>query len=327
MKNSIKKILIIRFGAIGDVIHSSGLFRSIKKYSNDLSIHYLCLKTPSLLIQNDPDLKKVWIAENKEYKYLYTLAKELKKEKFDLIINLQPSSRTNFLTFFSKAKKVLKYKKTFKLHAVENFWDTAKPVFKDLILDDKLHIYISEEVKEKVSTLISSDKKKILFNVGTSNTRQGRRWPIRYWQELAKILIDKYDCEIILTGSNEDKELANELLKISPFVKSFCAELPLVESAAIMSLCDLAISGDTGPLHIATAVNTRSIGIYGAAPVSRTGPYGMDNFAISSERNCVPCNKRKCRFVAKGKEEPCITDITPKRVFDLIDSHNLLSDI
>src|SRR3989339_2074935 len=93
-KPDIKKILIFRFGAIGDVVHSTALYRAIKKQNPDILIHYLTGKIPSELLKSDYDLDKIWIAEDKSYKYLLNLAKELKKEKFDLCINLQPSIRT-----------------------------------------------------------------------------------------------------------------------------------------------------------------------------------------------------------------------------------------
>jgi len=72
---SIKKILILRFGAIGDVVHSTALFRSIKKSCPDISIHYATFKSPSMNIQNDPDLEKIRILEGKTYKQLFSLAK------------------------------------------------------------------------------------------------------------------------------------------------------------------------------------------------------------------------------------------------------------
>lgn len=320
MSKIIKKILILRFGAIGDVIHSTALFRSLKNFDPDLSIHYLTFKTPSLLIENDPDLDKVWVLENKSYKTLIKISKELKKEKFDVFINLQPSIRTKFLSFITQAKFNLTYKKTFKLHAVENFWHTAKPLFKDIVLPDELKLHLPEQAKEKISSL---DENKILigFNIGTSPSRQGRKWPIKYWKKLAKEILDNYDCEIILTGSKEDSEEAKKFLDISPKIKSFCGKLNIVESAALLSKCNLAISSDTGPLHIATAVGTPVIGLYGAAPISRTGPYGKSNIAVKSDRDCVPCNKRLCKFTKKGElYSPCLLDIKPDTIYKNIKS-------
>ncbi|MFA6989890.1 MAG: glycosyltransferase family 9 protein [Candidatus Gastranaerophilaceae bacterium] len=297
MENSIKKILIIRFGAIGDVVHSTALFRAIKKTDQNISIHYLTFKAPSLLLLNDPDINRVWVLEDKTYKNIYKLSKELKNEKFDLIINLHPSVRSKVLTFLVKPKKQLVYKKTYKMHAVENFWFTAKPLFEELSLDKNLHLFIPEEVKNKVKNLINKEKEVLIgFNMGVSPTRHGRKWPFSCWVQLATDIFAKYNAKIILFGSDKDSKEAEEFLKEVPHAVSFCGKLSLIETAAAMSLCNTLISGDTGPLHIATAVGTKSIGVYGCPSVSRTGPYGEGHLVAQADLDCVPCDKKQCKY-------------------------------
>ena len=318
--NKIKKILILRFGAIGDVVHSTELFRSIKRKHPEISIHYASFKVPSLNIQHDPDLDKVWVLEGKSYKQLYRHAKEMRKEKFDLFINLQPGNRTKIFSIMLGMPKTITYKKTFKQHAVENFWNTGKKFFKDIELSEELNLHIEEEVKNKISGMLSKERISIAFNMGVSPTRQGRRYPQNYWRELASMLLDKYDCEIVLTGSEGDRKFSEPLLEISPKIKSFCGKTSIEENTALLSLCDLVISGDTGPLHIATAVKTPAIGIYGAAPVSRTGPYGTNCEAVFSNRECVPCNRRKCKYLKQGEAyTPCILDIKPEQIIKTVE--------
>lgn len=324
--NNNKKILIIRFGAIGDVVHSSALFRSIKKSNPKNEIHYLTFKTPSTLLEADPDITKLWIAEKKSYSYLISLAKQLKEIEYDLIINLHPSIRTKIFCAFIKAKKVLTYKKTFKKHAVENFLDTAKPLFENLKPDKNLKIYLKPEDIKEAKQLIQTDKVNICLNIGANFTRQGRRWSISHWKQLSQKLIQKYNCNIILTGSQEDKVFADEILKESEQIFSFCGKLSLNISCAVISLCDIMISGDTGPLHIATASGVKSIGLYGAMPINRTGPFGENNFSICSDMKCVPCNKRKCKFTKKNDlNTPCMEAIKPEQILDIIEKENLIT--
>jgi ADP-heptose:LPS heptosyltransferase len=321
MSRDYKKILILRFGAIGDVVHTSGLFRSIKTLLPDSQIHYVTFKTPSLLIENDPDLEKEWILEGKTYKHLINLAKELKKEKFDIFINLQPSIKTKVFSWFLRAKNTLVYKKTFKLHAVENFWKTARPLLKDLILPEEIKIYLNDDDREAVNDLISTEKKLIGLNIGANQQRQGRKYPLAHWKILAQKLAERQNFQIVLTGGKEDEKDAEELVSCCENIISFCGKLSIRESAALLERCDLVISGDTGPLHIATAVGTKVIGLYGSMPINRTGPYGKDHISLKSDiMKCVPCNRRKCKFLKKGEEfTPCMFDISPEKVLSFIE--------
>ncbi len=316
----VKKILILRFGAIGDVVHSTELFRSIKRKYPDVSIHYASFKTPSMNIQGDPDLDRVWVAEGKTYKQLYKLAKELGKENFDLFLNLQPGIRTRIFALMLGMPGTITYRKTFKLHAVENFWFTGKRYFKDLDLSKNLELHIKGEVRDRASEMLDKKGMVIAFNMGVSPTRQGRRWPQEYWRELARMLLEKYGCEIILTGSEADREFSEVLLDGSSRIRSFCAKTSVEENTALLSLCDLVISGDTGPLHIATAVEVPAVGLYGAAPVSRTGPYGENCAAVFSDRACVPCNRRRCKYMREdGLYTPCMLDVKPAQVMESVE--------
>ena len=156
--------------------------------------------------------------------------------------------------------------------------------------------------------------------MGVSSVRQGRKWPLAYWTELAEILIKKYNCQIVLTGSKEDAEEAKIIENLSSNITSFCSKLSLTESAALMQRCRIVISGDTGPLHIATAVGARTIGLYGAAPISRTGPYGNNTFALKADLKCIPCNRRKCKFQeAVIQYNPCMLNLEPEIVLNIID--------
>jgi len=321
----IGKILILRFGAIGDVVHTLGLIRSLREHLLAAEIHYVTFKAPSELIKDNPDITKIYVLQDKSFNKLINLAQIMKLRKFDLFINLQPSLKTKIFGFITGAKKTLTYKKDFKMHAVENFWCTAKKHIDYLVLDNKLNLSLPNKAKNKAKELLSHDVKNVVFNMETSPTRQGRLWCLEYWQKLAQELIKEYNCKIILTGEKEDSAEVKEMLKISEKVVSFSGKLSLAESAAVFGESDLVISGDTGPLHIATALDKKVIGLYGAAPISRTGPYGENGFAIKSDLKCVPCNKRKCKFLKEGEiYTPCMKAITPEMVLKIIKENSLL---
>ncbi len=322
-----QKVLIIRQGAIGDVVHTSNIFRSIKESYPTVQIDYLTSSVPAQLIEHSPDLRKVIRLEGKSYTYLWKLASKLRKEKYDVVINLQPSVRFKFLAFMIFSKKTITYKKTFKLHAVENFFRTAKKVFKEIENPNDLKIELPDEVVEKIKLDIPTDKKIVVLNTQVSLTRQGRKWPIKNFKELALKLIEEYDCNIIVTGASEDVEKVKPLENVHPNIIIVAGKYSILESAAVYSLADIVISSDTGPLHIATAMGKPyCIGLYGAAPVTRTGPWGINHFALSADLSCIPCNRRKCTVKEYEQAEinPCMMAIKPEHVYQVIKDNDLL---
>ena len=178
-KKLFKKVLIIRTGAIGDVIHTTNTFRAIKDAHPEVEIHYLTSINESMLVY-DKNLAKVWVIESEKFKpfskYTMEFAKKLKAEKFDVAINLQPSFKTRLLVELAKIKTHFNYKKKSKLHAVQNYWETAKKAFPDIKNYSDLKMYLNPEVSEKMHSELSKYKRPlVVLNAGhVFAKRQGR---------------------------------------------------------------------------------------------------------------------------------------------------------
>ncbi len=319
----INKILIIRLGAIGDVVHTTNLYRALKKNYSNIKIHYLTSSLISPLLEEDPDLEKVLTIDSK-FKlfssYTKEFAKTLKNEKYDLVINLQPSLKVKALVFLAKIKKQIIYKKNFKEHAVSNFFSTGLKFFPNMKEEKNLKLYLPKTSTEKAKEMLK-DLKRPIFVInaeGVMSKRQGRTYPIEKWIELGNKIQEKYNGTIILNGSKEDKEILSALNSIKNS-KNYIGELSLADSCGIISQSDFIISGDSGPLHIATALDVRSIGLYGSMPVKRTGCF-CNGVNIVSSKNCVPCNRRKCKFLKKTKKlyAPCMEEISVDSILNAI---------
>lgn len=323
-KDEIKKILIIRLGAIGDVVHTSNVYRSIKKWYPSIEIHYLTMINQNMLAYDDC-ISKVWkitLDQLKPFsKSSKELAKELRNEKYDVVINLQPSVKTRLIAYLAGIKKQVNYHKKGKLHAVQNYWQTAKRVFHDIEELPDLELNLNPEICRNVEAQVSEFKKPlVILNAGhVFARRQGRTYPITKWTELGNRIQEKYDGTILITGVKEDEEILKPLECIKNSV-SFVSKQTLEENCALIKASDLLISGDSGPLHIATALGTKVIGLYGSMPTTRTGPYGENHCAIVSKKPCVPCNRRKCRYLNFPKElySPCMCEITVDEIFEKV---------
>ena len=310
----VKKLLIIRVGAIGDVVHTTALFRAIKKYRPEIEIHYLTSELVKPLLIEDKDIDKVYTSPKKFKLFsneVKELANELKKENYDAVINLQPSLKLRYLTFLAGIKKCSLYKKSFKFHAVTNFWRTGLKFFPEMKEEKELKLYLPKTAVDFAKDKVKDFKRPlIVVNAGgVFSKRQGRTYPVEKWIEVANKLQEKYDGTVILNGASEDREFLSPLNNIKNSV-NFIGELSLVNSCAVIGQADLMLSGDSGPLHIATALGVKSVGLYGSMPANRTGCYSS-GINIVSKKSCVPCNRRKCKFLKKSKKlyAPCMEEI------------------
>lgn len=318
-----KKILIIRGGAIGDVVHTSALLEALKKANPEVQIHYLSDSMLEFMFKSNPTVDK-FHSLNCKFKlfssYTLELAETLKKENYDLVINLQPSFRLRVLTLLAGIKKEFVYRKNFKLHAVTNFWRTGLKAFPNLEEEKTLKMYLSEDALTVAKNRVKNFKRPlIVINAGGMfSKRQGRAYPVDKWVELGNQIQEKYNGTIILNGAKEDKEFLTPLNNIQNSV-NYIGELSLEDSCGVISQSDLMLSGDSGPLHIATALGIKSIGLYGSMPIERTGCYS-NGVSILSPRKCAPCNRRKCKYL-KGTNKiyaPCMEDISVDSILQRI---------
>lgn len=325
-----KKILIIRIGAIGDVVHTTNTFRSIKQKYPEVEIHYLTYVDKSML-ENDPNLAKVWWIDNKKFsifsKYTMLYAKQLRQEKFDAVINLQPSLKTRFLALLSGIKKHYNYRKNNNLHAVKNYWVTAKRAFPNIEEFSDLRLTVSDDICLKMLEKIAEYRRPyIILNAGNVFARrQGRTYPVSQWITLGNTIQKTYNGTIFITGVNDDAEILKPIESIKNSV-SFVGQLSIEENNALIKNVDLLISGDSGPLHIAAALGINVVGLYGSMPIKRTGPYGGDNCrVVLSQKECSPCNHIKCKYLKFTKKlyAPCMEMIKVTDIMEKIESFRL----
>lgn len=329
--SKIKKILIIRLGAIGDVINTSVIASSIKAKHPDVVIHYLTLDFIAPLLKNNPDIDRVLTVCDRRKKnplHLIKIGFVLLFQKYDAIINLSNTIRNSIFTFLSGVKNVVKRQKA-PGHAAEVFFQSAKSLFDDVEMPKSVKLCPDPEIKNRIKSRIENYAKPYLvLNPGGANDkdRQGRIWVDKYWIELGNKLVETYGGTVFITGSKSERE---NHLKYSEIKNSviFSGELSLAESAALFSICDLFISGDSGPLHMAAGVGVRTLGIMGSTTGQGCGPYSPNGSYITPVYKCAGCGMTKCPELKEGAVyTPCISTITPDMVLNKIKENNILSD-
>lgn len=322
---NIKKVLIIRCGAIGDVLHTSEVFRSLKRADSNIEIHYLTMKVPAKMLSADKDINRIIVIDKVDYKHIFSLSKELKKEKYDVILNLQPSLKLRILAMLTTAKHTFNYDKNPDIHAVRNFFDTAGENIQGLDFKNELSLTIPDNVLNEVKSKLPNDKKFIVITTQAGPVREGKKWRPEKFKDLILKILDRYDVNIILSGTKEELDSLSVFKDLHPNVYIFAGNFDILESAAMFSLSECMIGADTGPLHIATATHYPvCIALYGAMAIYRTGLLGEKNYSVkSSKLGCIPCRKKFCKL-RNGEFSPCMDDILPEDILEIIDRVDIL---
>jgi heptosyltransferase I len=151
-----------------------------------------------------------------------------------------------------------------------------------------------------------------------------KRWPAKHFAELlARLTADQPAFRFAILGSNEDSALAKEIIPAAP---QRCLDLTgqtsLPEMVEWIRACELMITNDTGPMHVAAALSKPVIALFGPTEPQRTGPYGQLHNVIQLELPCVPCLSQRCRYF---KPIECLRAIAPEAVVRAV--HQMLANI
>jgi ADP-heptose:LPS heptosyltransferase len=145
-----------------------------------------------------------------------------------------------------------------------------------------------------------------------------RRWPLKYYAELANLLKREFKCKIIITGSDNERGLAKRIQRLTDFeLISLSSKTTIKQMAALYKRCDIVIASDTGPLHLSAAVGTPVVGLYGPSSPSHSRPWiEKSKFKIMrSNLKCSPCQHIKTKICLYTE---CMQRINPQEVFGAV---------
>ena len=321
-----KNILIIKPGAVGDLLQMTPVIRALKAYSPEAKISLMVGSgITAALFKNDPRISETVIFDrdgrHRSLSSRLALWKQLHSRGYDLVLNYQRSNlKTWFLASAAFPCRVLVYHKAKDrtVHAVVNYLETLAPLGistadldLELILDKEARAY----ARGLFTSLDLDGKTVVALNPGA--THAVNRWPANRFAELADLIADDLHACPLIIGGPDDVTLADEIVALSRSKPvSLAGRTSLLQLGAVLEKCSILVSGDTGPLHLATAVGTKVVALFGAADPGRTGPVGKGHRVIQAGKvPCVPCRSRSC---ANQNYLECMERITAREVADVI---------
>ncbi|MGP1514425.1 MAG: glycosyltransferase family 9 protein [Bacteroidales bacterium] len=301
----IKKILIIRFSSIGDIVLTTPVVRCIKNKFRDCQIHFLTKQQNASILENNPYIDKIHIY-NKGIG-LYQLERDLKQENFDFVVDLQKNLRSHRVCFFLRKPygtfNKLNLKKWYyvhtkknvmpDIHIVDRYFEAVKRL--DVENDYQgLDFFLQEE------DYISPDALPLSFQDGYIAIAVGAKHQTKQIPtDIIIAMCEKINGNILLLGDINDKIKANKIENaIGSRVFNGCGAYSLNQTAALIDTSKGIITADTGLMHIAAARKKNIISVWGnTVPEFGMSPYlpkeyekGNHIFEVKGLK-CRPCSK------------------------------------
>lgn len=148
----------------------------------------------------------------------------------------------------------------------------------------------------------ASGKRRVVLQPGATYG-PAKRWPAERFATLAKVLRDD-GFDVAVLGGEKDRDVVEDVLGHAPGMVSLLGKTTVGELAALLESADVLVTNDTGPMHLAAAVGTRVVALFGSTNPTWTGPSGNLNLIVSRALPCAPCYQRACNFGA-----PCLEGI------------------
>ncbi|MBI2670625.1 glycosyltransferase [Candidatus Woesearchaeota archaeon] len=329
------KILIIKLGALGDVLRTTSLLPGIKKKFKESELYWITKKDSFFLLNNNPLVDKVLVLDNNYFH-------KLKNIYFDLVINLDEEVEACLLASRVKKEQAIGFilDKNNKIVPTE----TAREWYNMSALGKKPD---NDELKKKNKKTyqqlmaemidISQDNNDIIFNLAKwqekfasdfkrryniskddviigFNTGSGYKWPskmlsIEKTAHLAEKIYNELNAKILLFGGPNEIERNNKIIALAnvPIINTGCGN-DLIEFPALISICNLFVTSDSLGLHIALALKRKVVVFFGPTSASEIEMYNLGKKIIPKDK-CYCCYKPDCKALESIKVDEIIKSV------------------
>jgi heptosyltransferase-1 len=342
------KILIVKMSAIGDVIHTLPALTALRRHYPDAQIDWLVEDTAADLLQGHRALSGVLVWRRKRFRELFGAGKflsaarlflgslrALRCTRYDLIIDFQALLKSSLWIFLSHGSRKAGFGKGMEhaehSHLFLNEWipapsmeihalDRGLKLIEALGVDGSRVVYDLPTDERAAQTLL--EEKGIHSHRPLIAINPVAKWPTKLWEPrkfgevTERLLSEGY--QVVFTGSREDGAVIDEIGHSNnlPMIR-LDGQTTLKTLAAVYRLCGAVISTDTGPMHLAAAVGTPVVALFGPTAPWRTGPYGEGHVILRAGLSCSPCFMRACH-TGEFENMACMKRITVGAVVEAV---------
>jgi lipopolysaccharide heptosyltransferase II len=334
------RILLLRLERIGDLLMVLPALADVQAFAPDAQIDLVVGSWNADLARSIDPVRRVqsldaaWLAREGQGLSLLSLvraARHWRGVRYDLAITFEPDVRSNLLLAASGAAWTAGYRSggggalldvsldyDTRAHTTDNARRLVSTIFgRTPPAQDTPAILVPSGAHDNASRLLVGARGP-LIGVHVSGGRAIKQWPPEQFADVARRLVETFGATIVLTGSGDDRMLVDTVKRVLPAenVIDVAGHLDLLTLAAVIERLDLFVTGDTGPMHLAVAVSTPVVAVFGPSDPARYAPRGPSDRVVRVDLPCSPCNRIRlppARCV--GHTPDCLASISADRVF------------
>ena len=339
-----RRILVVKLDHLGDVLLATPVFSNLRRAYPDAELHALTGAWSRVVLEKHPDVNKVLeynspvfcrTGQPTSLRETFQLYKQLRHQKYDLLVTLRSDWRTLCFALLRVTPKRLDraaLQVANKLGAPQ-FTGTHETT-RNLDVLHKAGIptpiqtttfSVGEEDEKWASDFLDSlhiDRERPLIAIHPGSPIPIKRWMPDRYAELANWLIARKRAQILFVGVEDEIPIITDIQGLMRAeTNNIAGKTSLTQLASILQKCNVFVGNDSGPMHLAAAVGTRTIGLYGPGDPTRFGPVGPMCQTIRRKTDCPPCPETTCRF----GEDGCMSAIRVTDVIQTLEDAEYLS--
>jgi len=321
----IKNILVIKLRAIGDVLLSTVVLKSLRSAFPDAKLDFLTERRSREVVEGNPTLSSVIIFDAKNDNSI-GLILDVRRQQYDLVIDLFGNPRSALVTLLSGARYRVGYRfgwrkycynvvtepRGDRVHNVDFNLDALRRI--DIpITDTPLKFPVTPVADGFAKEFFEGEKfvDKFVIALNPGGGWLTKRWRGRHFAELGDMLVERLGASILVVWGPGEEMIAGEIRNLMRHPAVLIPPCNLKQLAAILCRCGMLVTNDSGPMHIASAVGTPVVAIFGPTNPALQGPVGAPNEVIQNQNIlCLGCNFTTCPI-----GNPCMEELPAEDVF------------
>jgi lipopolysaccharide heptosyltransferase II len=335
-----RRILLLRLERIGDLLMSAPAIAAVRQFAPEAEIDLVVGSWNASIARLIPGIDRVetldasWLARGSAgggMRALMARARGWRAREYDLAINFEGDIRSHLLVALSGATEragftmagggpllTRRFEFDPRQHTTANAWRLVKDTFAALhtnhpdVPAPPFRLQLPALARERAAALVGREARVIALHA--SGGRAIKQWPPERFAQAAARVARELDATLVLSGSPGDRPIVDEVRAKLPddvAIIDLAGELELPILGAVLERCLVFITGDTGPMHLAAAVGTPTVAVFGPSDPARYAPISTRHRVVRIDLPCAPCNRirlppQRCQ----GHTPDCLEGVT-----------------